>query len=256
MQTNRSSIAASLILHAGAAMLLFTIVSAPTLTKPLGASHTPLRIDLRPYRTLRTPPGGGGGERDLLPASKGRLPKPSPRIFTPPMVLTHAREPILLVEPALAVVPDMPAVSLPQWGDPLSKSTIPSGGPGSGGGIGPGHNGGVGPGDGPGAGPGPRPGSGGAGTAFSQISAPVVLYQVEPEFSEEARRAKHYGTVVLIVDVDTTGHAVNIRVAQSLGLGLDEKAVDAVSRWKFRPGRKDGRAVTIPARIEVNFHLL
>lgn len=55
----------------------------------------------------------------------------------------------------------------------------------------------------------------------------------DPEFSEKARRARHYGTVLLVVDVDTTGRAVNFRIAKSLGLGLDEKAIEAVSRWRF-----------------------
>jgi TonB family C-terminal domain len=88
------------------------------------------------------------------------------------------------------------------------------------------------------------------------FTAPKVLYQVDPEFSEEARRARHYGTVLLVVDVDTTGRAVNFRIAKSLGLGLDEKAIEAVSRWKFQPGRRDGKPVTVPATIQVNFHLL
>src|SRR5437867_3772383 len=94
---------------------------------------------------------------------------------------------------------------------------------------------------------------------FTPPMVPVaakVLYQVDPEFSEEARRAKHYGTVILVVDVDTSGRAVNFRIAKSLGLGLDEKAVEAVSRWRFRPAQKDGKPVVVPATIEVNFHLL
>jgi TonB family protein len=89
-----------------------------------------------------------------------------------------------------------------------------------------------------------------------EFSPPKVIYQVDPEFSEEARRAKHYGTVILVVDVDTRGRAVNVRVARSLGLGLDEKAMEAVSRWRFKPGMRSGRPVTVSATIEVNFHLL
>jgi periplasmic protein TonB len=116
---------------------------------------------------------------------------------------------------------------------------------------------GFGPGRGPGSGPGPGgPGSGVKLASYKGLTAPKVLYQIDPEFSEEARRAKHYGTVILVVDVDTTGRAVNFRVAKSLGLGLDEKAMEAVSRWKFRPAQKDGRPVVVPATIEVNFHLL
>jgi TonB family protein len=123
--------------------------------------------------------------------------------------------------------------------------------------MGEGDNGGIGPGTGPrhGAGPG-GPGGVELKSAHGAFTAPKVLYQVDPEFSEEARRAKHYGTVILVVDVDTTGRAINFRIAKSLGLGLDEKAMEAVSRWKFRPAQRDGKPVIVPATIEVNFHLL
>jgi len=173
------------------------------------------------------------------------------------MILVTAKEPVLLMEPALLTAPEMPMTNLSQWGDPLSNSLISSGGPGSGGGMGGGKDGGIGDGKGPRHAPGPGdPGGDGSTTVHGVYSAPKVIYQVDPEFSEEARRAKHYGTVILVVDVDTTGHAVNVRIARSLGLGLDEKAVEAVSRWRFRPGMRSGRPVTVPATIEVNFHLL
>ena len=80
--------------------------------------------------------------------------------------------------------------------------------------------------------------------------------QKEPEYSEEARKAKYQGTVTLYVEVDPSGRATNIRVLHSLGLGLDEKAMDAVKQWKFKPGMKDGKPVTVQASIEVNFRLL
>lgn len=88
------------------------------------------------------------------------------------------------------------------------------------------------------------------------VTAPKVLYEVEPEYSEEARRAHFQGTVVLYVEVDTGGKARNIRVVRRLGLGLDEKAVEAVSKWKFQPGMKGDRPVTVAATIEVSFRLL
>src|SRR5229473_2965729 len=71
------------------------------------------------------------------------------------------------------------------------------------------------------------------------VSAPVVLYKVDPEYAEEARKAKYSGTVVLQLIVDSGGCARDIRVDHSLGLGLDEKAVEAVKRWKFRPGYRN-----------------
>jgi TonB family protein len=88
------------------------------------------------------------------------------------------------------------------------------------------------------------------------VSAPSLIYKVEPEYSEEARKAKYQGVVVLYVEVDPGGRAGNLRVLNSLGLGLDEKAIDAVRKWRFRPGYKDGKPVTVVAIVEVNFRLL
>jgi TonB family protein len=133
----------------------------------------------------------------------------------------------------------------------------PSNGQGSGGGIGNGKGGGVGNGNGGGYGPGS--GGGVGGNVFrvgGGVSAPVLLYKKEPEYSEEARKAKHQGTVVLSVQIDPSGHATNMKVIRSLGLGLDEKALEAVASWKFAPGKKDGKPVTVEAQIEVNFRLL
>jgi TonB family protein len=92
--------------------------------------------------------------------------------------------------------------------------------------------------------------------AGAGVTAPTLLYKVEPEYSEEARKAKYQGVVVLSVIVDPAGRVTNPRVIRSLGLGLDEKAVDAVRKWKFRPGYKDGRPVAVTAEIEVSFRLL
>jgi TonB family protein len=88
------------------------------------------------------------------------------------------------------------------------------------------------------------------------VTAPMLLYKKEPEYSEEARAAKYQGTVTLYVEVGPDGSAHNMRVVNGIGLGLDEKAMDAVSQWKFKPGTKDGAPVTTIANIEVNFRLL
>ena len=87
------------------------------------------------------------------------------------------------------------------------------------------------------------------------VTAPTLLDKVEPEYSEEARTAKLQGTMLLYVQVDPSGKAVNMRVLRSLGLGLDEKAIEAVKKWRFKPGVKDGKPVTVEAQIEVNFQL-
>ena len=88
------------------------------------------------------------------------------------------------------------------------------------------------------------------------VSAPSVIYKRDPEYTEEARKAKLSGTVLLSVVVDTEGTARNIQVVRTLGLGLDQKAIDAVSQWRFKPGKKDGEPVNVRATIEVNFKLL
>jgi len=203
--------------------------------------------------------GGGGGDRSPTPASKGRAPKFSPRQFVPPAAVVNNPNPKLLMDPTLIGPPDvqLPNNNMPVWGDPLAKLGPPSNGPGSGGGIGSGSGGGIGSGKGAGYGPGEGGGvGGGAYSIGGGVSAPSVLYKVDPEYSEEARKAKYSGTVVLYIEVDTTGHARNMRIIKGIGLGLDEKALDAVNKWRFKPGLKDGKPVVVRAQIEVNFRLL
>ena len=85
---------------------------------------------------------------------------------------------------------------------------------------------------------------------------PSIIHKVEPEYSEEARKAKWQGAVMLSIVVDEKGVPQEIKVVHSLGLGLDQKAIEAVQKWRFKPGLKDGKAVPVSANIEVNFRLL
>jgi TonB family protein len=143
------------------------------------------------------------------------------------------------------------------YGDPMAAIGPPSNGPGSGGGIGTGSGGGVGSGRGGGYGPGSGGGAGGGAFRIGGgVSSPVLIYKIEPEYSEEARKAKWQGTVILAIVVGLDGRASNITVVRPLGMGLDEKAIEAVQKWRFRPGLKDGRAVPVQANVEVNFRLL
>lgn len=88
------------------------------------------------------------------------------------------------------------------------------------------------------------------------VSAPTVISKVDPEYTEEARAAKFNGDVLLYVEIGTDGQAYNFKVIRSLGLGLDEKAIEAVKKWKFKPGYLNGQPVRVGATIQVSFRLL
>jgi protein TonB len=199
--------------------------------------------------------GGGGGAHEKLRASQGAPPKPAKEQFTPPTVIVPQQPPKLAAEPTVIVPPQIKLADA-SLGDALAKIQIPSNGIGSGAGIGEGGTTGVGAGRGPGVGQGYGGGiGGGAYRVGGGVSAPRVLYQPDPEYSEEARKAKYQGVVVLWVVVGPDGRVHDMRVARPLGLGLDEKALEAVKQWKFEPARKDGQAVAVQVNIEVNFRL-
>ena len=93
------------------------------------------------------------------------------------------------------------------------------------------------------------------------VTAPALLFKVEPEYSEEARKAKYQGTVLLYVKSIPSGKAINMRVLHSLGLGLDEKAMEAVKKWKFKPGtrtaspspwKRRSKSISVCCRSSVN----
>jgi protein TonB len=221
-------------------------------------------ITLSPY-ALHLPPapkkaggGGGGGERSTTPASKGAVPKFSWQQLAPPTVKINIPKPKLPVEPTLLGPPD---VKLPQmadstWGNPTAVPGPPSNGPGTGGGIGTGSGTGIGSGNGGGLGP----GSGGytGGGVFSVgggVSEPVPIYDPDPPYSEQARKAKYQGTVVLMIVVDAQGNVRDVQVVKPLGLGLDEEAVKTVKTWKFKPAQRNGVPVAVRLDVEVTFRL-
>ena len=203
--------------------------------------------------------GGGGGDRDKLQASKGKLPKTAMEQFTPPMVVVRNEHPKLAMDPTVVIPPQVHLASnnMPNLGDPMSNiAGPPSNGTGSGGGIGSGSGGGVGSGEGPGVGPGHGGGiGGGVFRVGGGVSAPRALYDPEPEYSEEARKAKYQGTCVLMLVVGPDGRPRDIHVASSLGLGLDEKAIEAVKTWRFEPAMKDGKPVAVAINVQVDFRL-
>jgi periplasmic protein TonB len=198
--------------------------------------------------------GGGGGERDPLPASHGNLPRASLETqIVSPTVKLPTEMPKLPAEATVVVAPDIKIPQGGQIGDPMSKfSKWLSNGPGQRGGIGPGCCGGVGPSNGPGAGDGP---SGIYPAGKMGTTAPEVIYNPEPSFSEEARKAKMQGIVMLLLVVGKDGRPYDIRVGQSLGMGLDEQAIAAVTQWRFRPATKNGQPVATQIAVQVDFHL-
>jgi len=202
--------------------------------------------------------GGGGGDRDKLQASQGRLPRQSMQPLTPPAAVVRNPDPKLPAPPAIAVPPEihLQNAKLPDLGDPMAHVSIPSNGTGAGGGLGDGRGGGIGPGEGPGYGPGYGGGTGGGVFRVGGgVSAPKEIYAPEPEYSEEARKVKQMGVVVLRLVVGPDGLPRDIQVVRALGLGLDEKAIEAVKKWRFDPAKKDGKPVAVAVNIEVNFHL-
>ena len=198
--------------------------------------------------------GGGGGGLDLLRASHGNLPPASlDTQIVPPTVIVPKETPRLPVEQTVTVAPEIKYPQGGQIGDPSSPFTKwLSNGPGGPGGVGTGCCGGVGPSAGPGVGAGPE---GIYPAGRMGVTVPEAIYSPEPSFSEEARKSKTQGIVLLVLVVGKDGHPYDIHVGQSLGMGLDEKAIEAVSHWRFRPATLNGQPVATQIAVQVDFHL-
>jgi TonB family protein len=204
--------------------------------------------------------GGSGGDHSIADPIVGRAPKQEITPILPPQPAL-LRSPILAVQPAIAVPPDVRLPdnpSLPNIGVQKSPNvTLASLGPGDGGGIGSKKGSGDGPGGGDGYGPGSRQGYGDSVYVPGRggVTNPVPLVSPEAEFSDEARRQKYQGVCMISIIVDARGFPRNPRVTRSLGMGLDEKALEAVAKYRFKPAMKDGKAVASTITVEVNFRL-
>jgi periplasmic protein TonB len=259
--------AIALAVHVGVTLLIFspllyTVVKKATANPVNNTLLTPL--DISEY-TMKLPPGkdkagggGGGGEHNPLPATRGKAPKFSMTQIAPPMVHT---KPDSQIQATLLGPPDLkiPSPNMDNFGDPLSKMINNSGGPGGGSGIGSGTGTGIGSGEGGGLGPGAGGGTGGGyfhpGTGG--VGYPSCAYCPDPKYSEEARKAKYQGTVVLQAVITADGRAIEIQVVKGPGLGLEEKAVEAVKQWRFKPAMgPSGKPVAVVVPIEVTFRLL
>jgi len=240
MLTARSQ-AWSLGLHILVIVLLLLAASQP--------SHGPLQTALPAHATplilFRPRQSAGGSNQTALPTKRGSPPPSAHRTFIPPTSSDHPR---LALPITIAFDIPLDAAANTNIGDPFSRLT--NGGLGTNGanGIGNGCCQGIGD---------SKSGSPGVGVRRGRgVTPPQLLYKVEPEFSEEARKAKYQGVVLLSIEVDASGNVRDVRVLRGLGLGLDEKAIEAVSRWRFRPGLFDGHPVATEATVQVTFQLL
>ncbi|HZI57756.1 MAG TPA: energy transducer TonB, partial [Verrucomicrobiae bacterium] len=256
----RVNFALSVALHAMMAFLVgagfFMVKSAVPKIEP----EPHVVVHLEPYQVPAgshpSHGGGSGGAMERIPASRGVAPRAAQEQLTPPIVLRNNQQPRLVAETTVLAPPDIALPSTRQIGDPLSSFAAPSNGPGVAGGIGGNAGTGVGGDGGPGRGPGSGGGCcGGLYSIGNGVSMPRAIYSPEPEFSEEARRSKYQGEVTLLAIIGADGLPRNLTVVRSLGMGLDEKALETVRTWRFEPARKNGQAVAVQMNIIVSFHL-
>jgi len=266
---SRSQVA-SFALHGGLALLLLFVTFAPqrpTQPKPkpdFGQFFAP-----SPYvlHKIILPPGldgghegGSGGERSLLPPTVGRRPPFSATQIVAPSVHVFPNSVVLL--PPTIVGPDhvkLPNSDLQNWGIIDEKALTNSDGPGCCSGIG--NN--KGSGDGHGKGPGFEDGAGntgccgnGQGGVGKAARLPECLYCPRPEYSDQARKSHYQGSVLLNVQILANGKAGSIEVAKGLGMGLDEKAIEAVKTWQFKPAiGQDAKPFVLVVPVEVVFQL-
>lgn len=246
-----SNVAASALLHAVLLLLMGTGLVTAHRAQILQMQTSTHEVDLAAY----VPPKGdghesrgGGGSDSKTDPSKGVLPPPSRVQFTPPVVEILDTHPRLPIEATIIAPPNLNLPRAEPIGQALSTLVVPSGGRGIRGGIGNGTSGGIGDKDGPGVGDGVF--TGGAG-----LTAPRAIYHPEPEYSDEARRVHFQGVVSLLIVVEADGHPTHVRVMRSLGMGLDEKALEAVRTWRFEPGTKDGRPLPVLMEVDVDFRI-
>jgi periplasmic protein TonB len=271
------------------------IFAALALATSLGVAHTQARLtdprhDLHMVFLVSPGPGGGGGGggvKEPAPAppaqrkgvEKMRSPlavhhpppppariiaarqTPPPRVDPPPVVRPQEPPPVVKAE---AIQPVFAPVA-PAAPDPRDRGGIPwragpesadSHGSGSGGGVGTGQGTGLGEGNGSGIGPGSGGGTGGGPyRPGAGITAPSILREVQPDYTDEARRRAIQGDVVLEIVVRADGGVASVKLLQGLGAGLDQRAIDAVRQWKFNPAKRYGTPVDVLVEVAVEFKL-
>jgi periplasmic protein TonB len=250
----------SAVVHAAILLTLaFALVSPPVRHNgpnsiSLGLAHDPLAYVPPAIATSQAPSlgsMGGGGENDPRPSRSGNLAPASTMPLAPPR-LKHNEDATIPAPPAV-FDPDAPAsvATAKNLGIPWMNGDADSAGPGKGHGFGTGNGGAMGDGNGSGA------GAGDSNAPYSNVLSPVAcLYCPDPPYTEEARKAKLQGKVLLRVLVGPDGTAQRIEVLKGLGMGLEERAEETIHSWKFAPAR-DGakRPVATWINIETRFQL-
>jgi len=223
-------------------------------------------ITFQPYIPPVTPPaprsmggGGGGGEHRIIEPSKGKLPPVQVQKLRVAPQIIRIDHPLLAVQPAVVMPKNlkMPDSPMPNVGMPQSPQVaMASQGEGSDGGFGSASGGGIGSGIGAGVGPGTGGGyGGGIMSVGGGVTAPQVIHQVDPDFTEQARAARLQGQVAIQLIVDANGMPEDMQVVRHLGMGLDQKALEAVQQYRFRPAMYHGHPVPVRLIVEVNFRL-
>jgi TonB family protein len=269
---------ASIVVHV-AALAAIVSVMEPTFLTPRTSAASPLVVSIDPeWVALKhlvfiandserpAAGGGGGGNRQSGPIRRAQgvgsdaitlrvtPTPPAPEI----PVATDVAAPVFGPRWAPVVMDTASLASgvfeqsgLPDRGPIVGTST----GPGSGGGVGTGHGTGIGTGNGPGLGPGAGGGTGGGVyRPGGSVTAPRVLVEVKPVYTDDALRRRVQGTVMLELIVTRDGRPTNIRVARSLDPeGLDRTAVSAAERWRFEPGRLNGSPVDVLVTLLIDF---
>jgi TonB family protein len=262
--------ATAFALHIGIVVLLVVPFGWNFLSKKIEAKNKPAidmtALDISPY-VAKLPAGnnkagggGGGGDRSPQPPTKGKAPRFTMTQFTPPTAVIKNPNPKLPMEPTLLGPPELkianPALS--NFGDPLAASVTMSNGPGGGGGIGTGEGGGIGSGSGGGLGPGEGGGTGGGvfRAGVNGVGSPTCFYMPNPPYSEEARKAKYSGVVLVEAVITVDGQVTHPRVIRSPGLGLDDTTVQTMRTWRCKAATGPaGKPVPTLVSFEVNFRL-
>jgi periplasmic protein TonB len=259
----------AIALAAHAAIIALLIAPIFIFTRPTKAVNKVVNVtplDISPYIAKlpagadKAGGGGGGGDRSPLPPTKGRAPRFSMTQFTPPTAVIKNPNPKLAMDPTLLGPPDLKVANpnLSNFGDPMATTVNMSNGPGGGGGIGTGEGGGIGSGSGAGLGPGEGGGTGGGAfhAGVNGVGMPSCFYMPSPPYSEEARKAKYSGLVLVEAVVNLDGHLSNMHLIKSPGLGLDENTLTTLKTWRCKAATgPSGKPVPTLVTFEVNFRL-